>query len=128
MRAPLLTVSMIGTALFATASAQAADMVAPEPLAAYTPPPVAVAPPPVAIVPPPVVAVSPPIVAVPPAIVVRPPPATCWRHGAVGWGWYPCIAGPPIYRHDYHYGYAYGYGYGHRYGRGYGWPGSRRRY
>lgn len=37
MRLPLLTISIIGAALLAAASAWAANMVAPEPPAAYTP-------------------------------------------------------------------------------------------
>ena len=102
MRLPLLTLSIIGAALLAVASVRAADMVEPEPPAAYSPPPAVAVPPPAVAVPPPVVAVAPPVV------VVRPPPANCWRYGAVGWAWYPCVAGPPVvYRHDYRYGYGY---------------------
>src|SRR3984957_19546659 len=101
MRLPLLAASMIGAALFAAASARAADMVPPQP-PAYEPPPVAEAPPPMMVQPPPVVAVAPA------------GPAGCWRYGPVGWGWYPCVAGPPPYWHGYRYGYGYGYGYGYR--------------
>jgi len=105
MRLPLLTVSLISAGLLATASAHAADMLAPEP-PAYAPPPVAAVPPPVVVEPAPVVAAP-----------VR--PAGCWRYGAVGWGWYPCVGGPPPYWRDYGYGYGYRYGYGYGYGYGY---------
>jgi len=46
-----------------------------------------------------------PIVAVAPPPVVSVGPAACWRYGALGWGWYPCYAGPPRYWHYYHRGY-----------------------
>lgn len=98
MRLALLMVPMIGAGLLAAASARAADMVPPEPPAAYGPPPVAAVPPPVMIEPPPVVAA--PI-----------GPAPCWRYGAFGWGWYPCVAAPRAYWHGYRYGYRDGYHY-----------------
>ena len=114
MRRPLLTISMIGAGLLAAAAARAADMVPPEP--AYEPPPVAAVPPPQPVYAPPPVAV------VPPPVVVRPP--GCWRYGAVGWGWYPCVAGPPPYWHGYRYGYGHRYGYGYGYRRGPYWAGA----
>jgi len=44
-----------------------------------------------------------------PAYVAAPvaaPAATgCWLYGALGWGWYPCHAGPPAYWHTYRYGW-----------------------
>lgn len=44
---------------------------------------------------------SPRAVIVEPAPVVVVPPATaCWRYGGLGWGWYPCYAGPPRYHAD----------------------------
>jgi hypothetical protein len=46
-----------------------------------------------------------PIVAVVPPPVPLVGPAACWRYGTLGWGWYPCYAGPPRYWHAYHYGY-----------------------
>ena len=46
-----------------------------------------------------------PIVAVAPPPVVPVGPAACWRYGTLGWGWYPCYAGPPRYWHYYHHGY-----------------------
>ena len=42
-----------------------------------------------------------PPVYVEPAPVVVAPPAACWRYGTLGWGWYPCYAGPPAYWHYY---------------------------
>jgi hypothetical protein len=95
MRPPLLVVSMLGAALLAAAPARAADMGPPEPPETYAPPPPVAAAPPVMVAPPPVVA----------GPVVPPGPAGCWRYGPVGWGWYPCVAGPPAYWHDYRYGY-----------------------
>jgi len=106
MRVLLLAVPIIGAGVLVAASAQAADMVPSQPLPAYGPPPIAEAPPPVVVEPPPVVAE--------PVAPVGPP--ACWRYGAVGWGWYPCVAGPPPYWR----GYAYGYR-----GRPY-WPHGRR--
>ena len=91
-RLPLLTVSMIGAGLLAAASARAADMVPPEPPAAYGPPPIVVERPPVAVEPPPVV-------------IDSFTPAPCWRFGGHGWGYYPCVAAPPVYWHGYRYGY-----------------------
>ena len=105
MRLPLLAASMLGAALLA-APARAADMVAPQPPADYGPPPVAEAPPPMMVEPPPVYYAE-------PMVPVR--PAGCWRYGAVGWGWYPCVAGPPPYWRGYRYGYGYDYGYGYGY-------------
>jgi hypothetical protein len=98
MRLPLLAASILGAALLA-APARAADMVPPQPPAEYEPPPMAEAPPPMMVEPPPVYAE--------PMVPVR--PAGCWRYGAVGWGWYPCVAGPPPYWRGYRYGYGYGY-------------------
>jgi len=48
-------------------------------------PPVVVAPAPVAVAP----------------VVVAPATTGCWRYGTLGWGWYPCWAGPPAYWHSY---------------------------
>jgi hypothetical protein len=45
-----------------------------------------------------------PIVAVAPPPVVPVGPAACWRYGGLGWGWYPCYAGPPQYWHSYRRG------------------------
>jgi hypothetical protein len=110
MRLPLLAVSMIGAGLLAAAAARAADMVPPEPPAAYEPPP--------AVVPPPVVVEPPPVVVERPVVVAR--PVDCWRHGLFGWERYPCFAGPPGYWHG------DGYGYGWRpYRRPY-WAGAHR--
>lgn len=43
-----------------------------------------------------------------PAVIVEPAPVAvapattgCWRYGTLGWGWYPCWAGPPAYWHTY---------------------------
>ena len=41
-----------------------------------------------------------PVVVVPAPVVVV-PPTGCWRYGTLGWGWYPCLAGPPAYWHTY---------------------------
>ena len=113
MRFALLTASMIGAALFAAASARAADMVTPPPNT-YMPPPMEEAPPPVAVEPPPRVFAEPVEPAGPPG---------CWRYGALGWGWYPCVGGPPPYWRGYRYGYGYGYGYRGRpyWARSHGW-------
>jgi hypothetical protein len=92
MRLALLAVSTIGAGLLAAVSAQAADMVPPQPPPAYAPPPAAYAPPPVVVEPAPVFAE--PV-----------GPAGCWRYGAFGWGWYPCGAGPRAYWHGYRHGY-----------------------
>ena len=96
MRLPLLVLSFLAATLLSPISASAADM---------TPYPTA------------------PIVA-----VARPPvepvgPAACWRYGNLGWGWYPCYAGPPPYWH-YYRGYHHGYGgrpYWARWQRWHGW-------
>jgi hypothetical protein len=44
-----------------------------------------------------------PVVYAEPAPLVAVAPATtgCWRYGTLGWGWYPCWAGPPAYWHTY---------------------------
>ena len=52
--------------------------------------------------------VAPPIAAAP--VWVAPPPVAaaptaCWRYGDLGYGWYPCYAGPPAYWASYHYGW-----------------------
>jgi hypothetical protein len=49
---------------------------------------------------------APPVVVEPAPVAVAPvvaAPATtgCWRYGTLGWGWYPCLAGPPAYWHSY---------------------------
>jgi hypothetical protein len=78
MRHPLLVLSLLAATLLTAASARAADMT-PYPtdrIARVAPPPVA-----------------------PPA------PAACWRYGGLGWGWYPCYAGPPAYSYYYRRGY-----------------------
>ena len=113
MRLPLLATSMIGAVVLAAAPAWAADMVPPPPTPAYAPPPVAEEPAPCMVEPPPVVAE--------PVAPVR--PGGCWRYGPVGWGWYPCVAGPPPYWHGYRYGYGYGYRHGYRpyWARYHGW-------
>ncbi|HLH92357.1 MAG TPA: hypothetical protein VKX28_28335 [Xanthobacteraceae bacterium] len=49
-----------------------------------------------------------PIVAVAPPPIEPATPAACWRYGNLGWGWYPCYAGPPPYWH-YYRGYHHGY-------------------
>jgi hypothetical protein len=49
----------------------------------------------------PPVYVEPAPVVVTPAPVVVVPPTGCWRYGTLGWGWYPCLAGPPAYWHTY---------------------------
>ncbi len=95
MRLPLLTTPMIGAVLLAAPLARATDMVPPQPPAAYMQPPVAAVPAPVMVEPPPVYAEP----------VAPAGPAACWRYGARGWGWYPCVAGPPVYWHGDHYGY-----------------------
>jgi hypothetical protein len=46
-----------------------------------------------------------PIVTVAPPPVASVGPAACWRYGTLGWGWYPCYAGPPRYWHSYRHGY-----------------------
>ena len=77
MRRPLLVLSLLAATLLPT-SVRAADM---------TPYPTA------------------PIVAGAPPPVAPTGPAACWRYGNLGWGWYPCYAGPPPYWHYYHHGY-----------------------
>jgi hypothetical protein len=42
-----------------------------------------------------------PVVYAEPVPVVVAPPTGCWRYGTLGWGWYPCLAGPPAYWHTY---------------------------
>src|SRR5262249_24210560 len=39
------------------------------------------------------------VIVEPAPVIVEPVPATtgCWRYGPLGWGWYPCLAGPPAY-------------------------------
>lgn len=118
MRLPLLTASMIGAAALAAASARAADMVPLPPPAAYEPPPAPYEPPPVAEVPP-AVMVEPPPGYDEPVAPVR--PGGCWRYGPVGWGWYPCVSGPPPYWRDDRYGYGYRYGYRPYWARYHGW-------
>ncbi len=49
---------------------------------------------------------APPVVVVPAPVavarvVVAPATTGCWRYGPLGWGWYPCWAGPPTYWHSY---------------------------
>jgi hypothetical protein len=57
--------------------------------------------------------------AAPPAVVETAPPlapvgpAACWRYGELGWGWYPCYAGPYPYRHYYRWGWRPGWGWHH---------------
>jgi hypothetical protein len=78
MRRPLLVLSLLAATLLSAGTARAADM---------TPYPTA------------------PIVAVAPPPIEPTGPAACWRYGNLGWGWYPCYAGPPPYWHYYHHGY-----------------------
>jgi len=47
-----------------------------------------------------------PVVVEPAPVLVEPAPLVeattgCWRYGTLGWGWYPCWAGPPAYWHTY---------------------------
>jgi len=74
MQRPLLASSMLAALLCAAQPAAAAD---------------------VATIP------SAPPVYVEPAPVVVPATTGCWRYGTLGWGWYPCYAGPPAYWHTY---------------------------
>jgi hypothetical protein len=47
-----------------------------------------------------------PVVVGPPLVAVAPPaPTACWRYGPLGFGWYPCYAGPPQYWASYDYGW-----------------------
>ena len=88
MRRSLLVFSVLGAAL---QPALAADMVAPP----YGPAPVVVGPPRV--------------------VAVMPAPATsCWRYGRLGYGWYPCEAGPVEYWGSYDYGWRPYWGRHHR--------------
>jgi hypothetical protein len=48
---------------------------------------------------PPVIVEPAPVVVAP--VVVAPATTACWRYGTLGWGWYPCYAGPPAYWHTY---------------------------
>jgi hypothetical protein len=49
----------------------------------------------------PPVYVEPAPVVVPAPVAVAPATTGCWRYGKLGWGWYPCWAGPPAYWHTY---------------------------
>jgi len=44
---------------------------------------------------------GPPVYVEPAPAVVGPATTGCWRYGTLGWGWYPCLAGPPRYWHSY---------------------------
>jgi hypothetical protein len=44
---------------------------------------------------------APPVYVAPAPVVVAPATTGCWRYGTLGWGWYPCWAGPPAYWHAY---------------------------
>jgi hypothetical protein len=44
---------------------------------------------------------APPIYVEPAPVAVAPATTGCWRYGKLGWGWYPCWAGPPAYWHFY---------------------------
>jgi hypothetical protein len=44
---------------------------------------------------------APPVYVAPAPVVVAPATTGCWRYGTLGWGWYPCWAGPPAYWHTY---------------------------
>jgi hypothetical protein len=41
------------------------------------------------------------VYAEPNLVAVAPATTGCWRYGTLGWGWYPCWAGPPAYWHTY---------------------------
>jgi hypothetical protein len=85
MKRSLLVLSVLGAAL---QPALAADMLVP-----YGAAPVVVAPPPVAYV---------------------QAPTSCWRYGRLGYGWYPCEAGPVEYWGSYDYGWRPYWGRHHR--------------
>ena len=40
------------------------------------------------------------VIVEPAPVVVVPATTACWRYGGLGWGWYPCYAGPPGYHAD----------------------------
>ena len=40
------------------------------------------------------------VIVEPTPVVVVPATTACWRYGGLGWGWYPCYAGPPGYHAD----------------------------
>ncbi len=44
---------------------------------------------------------APAVVVAPAPVAVVPATTGCWRYGTLGWGWYPCWAGPPAYWHTY---------------------------
>ena len=44
---------------------------------------------------------APPVYVTPAPVAVAPATTGCWRYGTLGWGWYPCWAGPPAYWHTY---------------------------
>jgi hypothetical protein len=44
---------------------------------------------------------GPVVYAEPAPVAVAPATTGCWRYGTLGWGWYPCWAGPPAYWHTY---------------------------
>jgi hypothetical protein len=44
---------------------------------------------------------APPVIVGPVPAAVVPAATACWRYGTLGWGWYPCYAGPPAYWHSY---------------------------
>jgi hypothetical protein len=44
---------------------------------------------------------GPPVYVAPAPVAVAPATTGCWRYGTLGWGWYPCWAGPPAYWHTY---------------------------
>ena len=44
---------------------------------------------------------GPPVIVEPAPVAVIPATTACWRYGTLGWGWYPCWAGPPAYWHMY---------------------------
>ena len=44
---------------------------------------------------------GPPVIVEPAPVAIAPATTGCWRYGTLGWGWYPCYAGPPAYWHAY---------------------------
>jgi hypothetical protein len=90
MRRPILISTMLAATLSAPLPALAADIFAAPPR-------------------PPVYAPLQPVEPVTPVAV-----APCWRYGDAGWGWYPCWAGPPAYRHYYDREWRPGWGWRHR--------------
>jgi len=48
---------------------------------------------------------APPVYVAPAPVAVAPATTACWRYGTLGWGWYPCWAGPPAYWHTYRHGW-----------------------